>query len=751
MNTFAIEPIYGSYAVALAIALILIWVILRFTPPIEEKSRKRSLVWLRLTACLVLLLTIFQPTLRYSEDTLTPTTLIVAADSSLSMTLSDGEGKTRSETQRAVWKGLSNELGPLNPNLELKLLLYGKESREIKTPTKDSLDSVETVDQTTNITNAALKAFERSRDKAVTGVILIGDGMQTNFDKSESTQLTLETLRGIGIPLWTIPIGRNAESGPPRDIAIDAVPESLQLFAGNDATLEFQVISKSLAGIEIPLKLSWINDVGEEIVFATRDVVPSQANDVVSVTIPFTVPEAGSYQLKVEAASATNEIVVSNNKQISFVDVREGGGKILYLEGASSMEQVFLRRALRRFPDLDIDFVWTPNEANTDWPIKLNEDFQRGNYDIYIIGDLSSDAVGEAQLARLSEYIASGSGLLTLGGAYAYSSGNYQNTTLAEVLPIVLHANDRSDQASNQMNDPITIVPTQVHPVIDIGGADTDLIATWQNLPTLLGANQWQGKKNLPGVTTLLESQQKNPLMVIGEYGQGRVASIAFDSSWRWWRSGKSEIHRRFWRQTMLWLLSRDNFKDDELVIELDSRRIEVDSPSDFYIASSDPDNQSFIESLQVSVVKPDGSIQKMPTESQSIEGRLLAKGTVQNLEPGIYRLRASNGSNPDNRAISETTFQITENSIELARPESDPDFLGQLANATAAYGGRSYRPEEVGDLCDKIKNDHSRAKTTVTTTLRLGEDPVSGWTMFSIFVMALSLEWTLRRRWGLA
>ena len=74
-----------------------------------------------------------------------------------------------------------------------------------------------------------------------------------------------------------------------------------------------------------------------------------------------------------------------------------------------------------------------------------------------------------------------------------------------------------------------------------------------------------------------------------------------------------------------------------------------------------------------------------MQTESQSVEGRLLAKGTVQNLEPGIYRLRASNGSNPDNRAISETTFQITENSIELARPESDPDFLGQLANATAA------------------------------------------------------------------
>ena len=140
-----------------------------------------------------------------------------------------------------------------------------------------------------------------------------------------------------------------------------------------------------------------------------------------------------------------------------------------------------------------------------------------------------------------------------------------------------------------------------------------------------------------------------------------------------------------------------------------------------------------------------------MLTESQSIQGRLLAKGTVQNLEPGIYRLRASNGSNPDNRVISETTFQITENSIELARPESDPDFLGQLANATAAYGGRSYRPEEVGDLCDKIKNDHSRAKTTVTTTLRLGEDPVSGWTMFSIFVIALSIEWTLRRRWGLA
>ncbi len=127
---------------------------------------------------------------------------------------------------------------------------------------------------------------------------------------------------------------------------------------------------------------------------------------------------------------------------------------------------------------------------------------------------------------------------------------------------------------------PLDIRLAKVHPITELGGNDPAEI--WRELPPLLGANRWIGPKVAPGVSILLETPDQSPLMVIGEYGGGRVASLAFDSTWRWWRAGKSDAHRRFWRQLILWLLSREESSDDKILIEIDSRRFATDQPPSF-------------------------------------------------------------------------------------------------------------------------------------------------------------------------
>ena len=82
------------------------------------------------------------------------------------------------------------------------------------------------------------------------------------------------------------------------------------------------------------------------------------------------------------------ELVTTNNAQVAFVEVRAGGGRILYLEGNPRLEQTFLRRSLRRFPDLALDYQWIPSDTTDRWPVDLNGAFEPGRYDIYIIGDL---------------------------------------------------------------------------------------------------------------------------------------------------------------------------------------------------------------------------------------------------------------------------------------------------------------------------------------------------------------------------
>ena len=759
MNSLALEPIYGSYAIALSISLVLLLVVLRFTPRIQSRSRKRWLVGCRCISALLLVLAILRPTIISEENQTMPTSLIFAADQSLSMTLADGKGEIRSELQSEIWRQITKELAPLKPDLNLKLLAYGDQIREIENPNPNSLDQLQTTSSVTDVAGASTGSFDYGAGSALSGVILVGDGTQTSQNTPESSQLTLETLRGLGIPLWTIPVGKNQDDGPPRDIAIDSVPQSLQLFAGNQSSIDFQVIAKSLAGIEIPLSLSWIDQNGQESIFATRAVVPTTSDDAISVSIPFTAPEPGSYQLKIEAETASDEITISNNQQLAFVDTREGGGRILYLEGSSTMEQAFIRRALRRFPDLDLEFKWIPETSRDAWPVNLKREIESGDYDIFIIGNLDSAALGETQINAICEQIASGASLLTLGGKHAYSSGGYQKTDLAEVLPVTLPnaldnptqqtGSSSSEKLGHQIDEAIVPKPTQLHPVVDLGSSEVE--TNWKSLPPLLGANRWSGVKNLPGVITILEADPGIPLMVLGEYGQGRVGSVAFDSSWRWWSSGRSDVHRRFWRQVMLWLLSRENLDDDDLIVELNSRRIASDTEVDFSITSSDPANDTFGQNLKVTVLKPDGSNEAITTELNYQQGKLLASGTLPELPPGIYRLRAEQGKSAITDDVNEVTFQVIQNSVELTRSNANPAFLEQLAMATQKYGGKSYRPEDVSELCKLIRENHAQSKISVTSVFRLGEDPISGWVMFVLFTVAMTTEWILRRRWGLS
>ena len=119
------------------------------------------------------------------------------------------------------------------------------------------------------------------------------------------------------------------------------------------------------------------------------------------------MPAAGSYQLKISGKPGEKgEIATSNNDQISFVDVREGGGKILYLDGTATMEQVFLRRARVGFLILELDYKWIPEDTQTSWPIDLEQDLKAEKYDALVLGDLPATALGEFQLKQLSSLLA---------------------------------------------------------------------------------------------------------------------------------------------------------------------------------------------------------------------------------------------------------------------------------------------------------------------------------------------------------
>ncbi|GLU89707.1 glutamine amidotransferase [Agromyces sp. NBRC 114283] len=144
---------------------------------------------------------------------------------------------------------------------------------------------------------------------------------------------------------------------------------------------------------------------------------------------------------------------------------------------------------------------------------------------------------------QLRAYVERGGSLLMVGGYLSFSGidakARWGRTALADALPVALL--DRDDRVEL----PAGVAPTvaTAHPVVD--GLDP----VW---PALLGLNEFTQR---PGATTLAECAE-HPLLVVGEYGQGRSAAFASDLAPHW---APAEFlawdgYARLWDQLIRWL-----------------------------------------------------------------------------------------------------------------------------------------------------------------------------------------------------
>ncbi len=721
MTSFAMEPIYGSLLLAILATAAMVAVILLVTPPTQNPSYRRWLMGLRWVAAIVLVLALFRPALLRTDNRPTEAALVVAVDTSRSMTLPDGDGRPRWETQSAVWEKLAQAVTGLDQSLVLRLVAYDQTARRIANATPTALADESPRGELTDLSAAALSAIQAAEGQPIAGVVMIGDGTQTAPIRGTGAQRVVETLDSLGVPLWTVPIGPAGGATASRDVAIDALAESYQLFAGNEVQFDFQVLMRGLVGVDVPIRLSWIDLEGNATEFATRSVVADQANDVVALSVPGRAPQPGTYRLRVEASSQEGELVTTNNSQVAFVEVREGGGRILYLEGSPRLEQTFLRRSLRRFPDLDLTFRWIPSDTRDRWPVDLADWFKPGQFDIYILGDLDASALGDQQLRQLDQAIAAGAGFVMLGGFQSFGSGGYAGSPLDNAIPVQMDASQRrpvgaiDPSMEDQLEGPLTIRLARRHPITDLGG--DDLAARWQSLPELSGANRLSGPKVAPGVQVLLESEAGNPLLVIGSYGRGRTAAVAMDSTWRWWRGGESEVHRRFWRQLVLWLLGREESGRDSIVIEMDARRFSAANRPAFLARVQTLTSESALPpTLLAEIVDEAGQATPVTTsaiargDASGPETERAIRGEIPALPAGFYRLRVRAEPALDSLPAEEMAFQVVDESRELAQPMADPVYLRQLAELTADHGGGAFTPDEIDELIKTIQQRRRHA-----------------------------------------
>jgi uncharacterized membrane protein len=379
-------------------------------------------------------------------------------------------------------------------------------------------------------------------------------------------------------------------------------------------------------------------------------------------------------------------------------------------------------------------------------------------YDAFVIGDLDSSAFGREQLELLTQRVEDGAGLMLLGGFHAYDGGGYGSSPLADILPMQLRPGMQQPFGQPVLpqlhwDGMLKMKPIGNHPVTQLGEGEKN-IELWNRLKPLEGANRWLNIKQSPGIQVIATDEESRPILVASSAGRGRVLTMAADSTWRWWLSGEQQLHKQFWRQSLLWVLGRDRIEEG-ISLVLEQRRLYKDQSIDFQVRWRPGTGQQEIPAgIEVAVIKPDGSSEKIQTTKRDAE-TLVGVWRVSG-DAGVYKLkatvnRAAGGSDEKTNLISELPFLVMDNSIELANPIPDWQLLGQLADNTKESGGRLVDGNELSEALLSLVRRLKSQETEIEQARRLGDKASDQWLYLGLFAFLLTGEWWLRKKWQMA
>jgi len=757
----------GGYLFVVLVAAVLV-ALLWFAPVGDRGTtrRRRVLGVLRATSILLLLVAMLRPTVVYTSVKQQSATLVLLMDRSRSMQVADGlGGSTRWNSLRAAVKEALPAFDSLGDDLELRAYTIDADAREI--PWTELNETFGADDEGSPPPAAAAKdhwavpegeetalgyvleqVMQREAGKRLAGIVLMSDGAQRAYaPRDVPPQIAARRLADLGYPLYAFALGTTTSSGERRDVALRDLLATQPIFVKNRLAATATARVEGLANRDVPVELLFETSPGKMEVVSKKTYRVVEDGEQLDLELDYVPTMPGEYKLALRAAPQPGESLTSNNEQATFVNVLKGGVNVLYVEGAIRPEMPYLIRALASSPNIKVDAVRINAERRETRPPDFGERFKPGKYDVYILGDVDSTAFDDVELANLAEAVRRGAGLIMIGGVHSFGAGGYQQTALADVLPIVM-----TDLERQNFNEPLSpdmhlpgppkLRPTKLaegHFILRLGDGAQGT-AAWANLPPLPGgANRFRGLK--PGANVLAESEQGDPILVAQGLERGRVLCFAGDSTWRWALEGFEDEHRRFWRQIVLWLAHKDESSEGEVWVRLDSRRLARGQRAEFDLGARDSQGNRVDDAeFDVEVTAPDASKQRVRAARNATGQHGVFLDTSQ---AGDYTISVTARRGGQQLGTAHARFLVFEEDLELENPVADPSLLVSLASIS---GGKSLAAEELPGLIEELQKYPEQLEVEIERR----ETMWDSWPFFLLLVGLLGTEWFLRKRWGL-
>ncbi|MFO0917041.1 MAG: glutamine amidotransferase [Planctomycetaceae bacterium] len=718
---------------------------------LPNQRRRAVVLGFKLAALAALLFAMFRPAIQYAETTENLSQILLVRDLSRSMNTADGPGgKTRWEAMQEDWKRTEPLLEKLGPRVEIRKFDFAAELSPYSTEATAGDGDQTAIGQT--LSDLA-KAAE---DRRTLAILLWTDGAQRALPPHDIDPLiAAEQLAEAQAPVYPIGYGASAISQAALDLAVEDLSVDPVVFENKQVPIRVRLRAAGAKGKTATVRIL----VEPQHAFGlntSQDLIPATAaqqarpvwetelkTDKESLLVDLTfVPHfAGELKIAVEAVPVEGELLTRNNRVERIVTVRKGGVRVAYFD--TWRDEIKSLQMVNGADKIQLDvFRLLGGEfaARAKLPAEW---FERGKYDVYVIGDIPAKVFGPALLEKLAERLRDGAGLLMTGGTQNFSAGDYADTPLADFLPVIL--NPGLSRAGNtlqtQIGGRVKMLPTASglqQYVMQIDAPEKNR-ARWQALPALKGATKLTPKPDL--VDIWAETEDGLPLLVASTVGRARVAAFGGDSTWLWVLHQQGDAHQRFWRQLLLWLARKDADTDQAVWVKVDPRNFIPGAAVPLVIGARDAEGAPLEDvDFQVEVISPKNQLHAVAPHKTA---QAYFAEFLETTEPGDYWVRVSGIHQGKSLGpATQTRFIVDHRDLELDHPSADYDLLRQIAAAT---GGASLKPEELPGWAARL-TERKFGDLTQVHTLPLWDN----WWSLLAFVGLMTCEWTLRKRWGL-
>jgi hypothetical protein len=689
---------------------------------IHSPVRAWTLAALRLLALLALCVMLFQPQRREDDVVVLRPQIAVLIDDSQSMR-DKADAKQPLRMERVHDLLASPGIVRAQKDFDVRTFSFGKGLVE------GAPDVLKYDAGASDIGGALAQIEDRFRGQPLAAVLLLTDGLDTGGVAVSST-----------IPIDTFELEKPFTAAhTTARLSLANVDYPPRIVAGWDTQIRASIAARGMAGRTAAVEL-WRDGRKQ-----SETALPFNSDDQTrEVSFPISEDQPGSiaYELRVNDPAADKDA----RSHPFVIQVLASGNRVLYLQNALGFDFKFLRRAILSDRNLQLaayvrmaggQLVNLAGPGSPALPLDLSPQGLSSEA-VVILGDLPPGALSAEQSSALRDFVDHGGGLVLLGGPNSLADPMFASGPLAPLLPVKVPAQ------YVEGSFPLEITDAGLHhPVFG------SLFAQVRQFPALLTCNV--PASVTPDAEVLMTANVNGvpaPVIVSRRFGQGRVVAVMTDTIWRWrlaargWSSAQSP-YDIFWTQLMDWLIPKENNDNS-------SGRLDLFTERSLYAPGEHPEVRAIFHGpaadrpaiLPLRVRTPDGKTfdyQMKAATLQTTSGQQVPGWRVQvdPTAPGVYRATAQIGAAIQGQA----RFVVSQPATEITGKAIDRDFLQGVATAS---GGHFYSIDHwdawAGDL--HVREQHfSRVRLA-----DLWNHPA----VLAFFMMALSLDWALRKLWNL-